>query len=403
MANWSKLQEDLVGLPVAKRAKHGIHFKNNDGSITANFSGKPCHFQENGIWKPIDTALLATADGWFSSPHSDVIIHPDGRVRVKDSTYQQFTKLPAPKAGRLAGDRVIREFPGGEQHLIMTENGFKEEIHVFKPKFPIEKFIAKTYGTLPTKYTAHPITAVDANEDAYTFTGDVAGFGTWLAKATYPVVIDPDFTSTGTDYRIYGQNADYATARSTSSAIASTTVAIGQRVPSYYNVYRGYVKFDTSSIGSGSTVTQVNLKLTVAVDISDADVDIQIAKYNWSAFAASQVAGERETAYDGALAADLDDSIWRNTSGISENTGYTSGNLATAWVSKTGTTYYALRSKEDTDNSAPAGNEYITVYGGQEVTEAYRPVLTVTYTAAGTFIPINMNAQMQALTGNMRG
>ena len=41
MANWAKLQEDTVGLPLFKRAKHGIHFKQNDGSILANFSGKP--------------------------------------------------------------------------------------------------------------------------------------------------------------------------------------------------------------------------------------------------------------------------------------------------------------------------------------------------------------------------
>lgn len=75
MANWSKLQEDLMGKPVFKRAKHGIHFQNNDGSITANFSGKPCHYEDGGIWKPIDTGLLALADGWRSTS--------TGRVRLR--------------------------------------------------------------------------------------------------------------------------------------------------------------------------------------------------------------------------------------------------------------------------------------------------------------------------------
>lgn len=154
MSNWAKLQEQLTGLPVAKRAKHGIHFQRPDGQIEAVFTGKPCHFQENGTWKPIDTALLTTDDGWYSSPHSDVVIHPDGRVRVKDSDYQQFTELPGAKVGKLAGDKIIREFPGGEQHLIMKEDGFREEIHLFKPTFKLEKFIAKTTGNLPGHYKA---------------------------------------------------------------------------------------------------------------------------------------------------------------------------------------------------------------------------------------------------------
>ena len=30
MANWSRLQEQLTGLPVAKRAKYGIHFQKDN-------------------------------------------------------------------------------------------------------------------------------------------------------------------------------------------------------------------------------------------------------------------------------------------------------------------------------------------------------------------------------------
>lgn len=376
MSNWAKLQEDLTGLPVAKRAKHGIHFQKGD-QIEAHFVGKPCHFQENGIWKPIDTALLATADGWYSSPHSDVVIHPDGRMRVRNSDYQQFTELPSAKAGRLDGDKIIREFPGGEQHLIMKEDGFREEIHVFKPTFKIEKFIAKTAGNLPSKYRAHPVTAEDAEGNVYEYKENVAEFGAWLDKAVYPVVIDPDFTTSGSfaDYYWAGKNADYATARSTAWntfwSSAFNNLLIGQNFDgSNYWVYRVYLAFDTSSIDDGETISQSNLKLTYKADSSSIDFDVQIAKIS-------------TVNYAGALSATLDDNIWGNGNGKTLNTQYTSGNLSTAWINKTGLTKYALRSSRDSDNTAPTGSEYCSVYDYETATESYRPVLTVTYSAGG--------------------
>lgn len=258
MANWAGLQEELVGLPVHKRAKHGIHFQKGD-QIEAHFVGKPCHFQEDGIWKPIDTGLLRTADGWYSSPHSDVVIHPDGRVRVKNSDYQQFTELPSAKAGKLVGDKIIREFPGGEQHLIMKEDGFREEIHVFKPTFKIEKFIAKTTGKLPGKYKAHPITAEDAEGNTYEFTGDVKEFGAWQDKAVYPVVIDPDLVlqpdeaaAQDTFININAKNTSYQT--STSLALRNYT--------STYEAVIPLLKFDLSTIPAGSTVSSATLSTT---------------------------------------------------------------------------------------------------------------------------------------------
>lgn len=386
MSNWAKLQEDLTGLPVAKRAKHGIHFQKGD-QIEAHFVGKPCHFQENGIWKPIDTALLATADGWYSSPHSDVVIHPDGRVRVKGSTYQQFTELPSAKTGKLVGDKIIRTFPGGEQWLIMKEDGFREEIHVNKQKIPVEKFIAKTTGNLPSKYKAHPITAEDAEGNSYTFTGDVAAFGAWLDKAVYPVVIDPDFGGNNTDCYIYGYNATFSTARSTSYGyVNDTTLSVGQFFSGgTFSVANSLIYFDTSSIPDTNTVAQVNLNLSVIkVDTNLTPFDVEIYKYDWSAYAASLTnATNRETAYDARLTAEADDSIWKNTNGLLLNSRHTSGNLSTAWVSKTGITYYGLRSNRDRENTQPSGNEYIHLAANSHATESYRPVLTVLYAAAG--------------------
>ena len=258
MANWALLQEQLTGLPVAKRARYGIHFRRGS-EIEAHFVGKPCHFQENGIWKPIDTALLATADGWYSSPHSDVVIHPDGRVRVKGSDYQQFTELPSAKAGKLVGDRVIREFPGGEQHLIMTENGFREEIHVFKPTFKIEKFIAKTTGRLPHKYQSHPITAQDAEGNTYEFTGNVAEFGAWLDKAVYPVVIDPDLVLQPAEA---AAQDTYINMGAKDKAYATSTTLNARKYTSSYEALIPLLKFDLSSIPTGANISSATLSTT---------------------------------------------------------------------------------------------------------------------------------------------
>lgn len=246
--NWAKLQEDTTDLPVFKRARYGIHFQRPDGQIEAVFSGKPCHHFEGNEWKPIDTGLAIGKDGWYGAPHSDIKIHPDGRVRIDKSDYQQFTELPSAKAGRLAGDRIIKDFPGGEQHLVMKEDGFREEIHVFKPTFPIEKFIAKTTGNLPSKYRAHPVMAEDAEGNVYQFTGDVKSFGEWLDEAKYPVVIDPDLVL---------QPAE-AEAQDTYFSSVSPDTAYGtDTLKTAKGKYHSLLKFDFSSLPGGASITNV--------------------------------------------------------------------------------------------------------------------------------------------------
>jgi len=192
-----------------------------------------------------------------------------------------------------------------------------------------------------------------------------------------------DITGT-TSHRVRGNNATYSTARSTST-YQDATCQCGQTLSGgIYYIDRVVLKFDTSIIGASSTITQVNLTLTATTDSSTTDFDVDIVKYNWSA--SDPISdGNRETVYDGILAADADDNIWRNTSGISINTPYTSGNLNTAWINKTGYTYYGLLSNRDRDGSgtAPTGNESIVFAAVNNATEAYRPTLTVVYTAEG--------------------
>jgi hypothetical protein len=405
MSNWAAYKEKEIGLPVVKRAKHGIHFKRSDGQIQAEFVGKPCHYFDGKEYKAIDTRPLLRKDGTFGCAHSDVIIHTDGTVQVGD--YTQRAALIYPGKISVDGDRIARPFSGGVQYLYITEDGFRQEI-VLEKMLDLRKVSAlvdSVKGILPTKYTASSLSLKDSStaELSDFVQVDKVSLASVLEAAKYPVVIDPDFASESSSWAIYGSNADYATARATSfSGMApNTTIIIGQR--STYQVQRGALKFVTSTIGAGSTITQVNISMVCATDQSTKDFDVQIVKFDWSSYDPYATAN-REDNYDGCLAADADDNIWRNTSGMSVETAYTSGNLATTWVSKTGNTYYGLRSKDDYDATTPTNlTERITLGGPTNATESYRPVLTVTYTAAGTFIPVNFNAQMQAPTGGMRG
>jgi len=403
MANWAKLQEQLTGLPVVKRARHGIHFDKGNGEIVANFSGKPCHYQDtDGLWKPIDTKLLLLPDGFYGSPHSDVKIHKDGRVKA--GGYQQKSALVAAKEGVVDGDKIVREFKFGTQYLYMKEDGFRQETVITRPPTTAEAkyLIASESGKLPSKYKRSDITAIDADGAVHEFV-NLGQFKKWLDAAAYPVTIDPDFAGGTADGFYYGNHAsDYSIARSTASAGSTTNqsdAAVGQRYSTTLGVrvYRSFFLFDTSSIGSDSTVTQANLKIKVMFYETPAThFDIQVVKFNWGGKTVEEI-------YDGILAGDEDDAILTNTSSGAGTK--TSGNLSTAWINKTGTTYYGLRSSRDYSNTSPSvdTNERAGLYFADSSTEAYRPVLTVTYTTGGALLRVNMNAQMQALNGGMHG
>lgn len=226
-----------------------------------------------------------------------------------------------------------------------------------------------------------PTTAIDADGAELPCSGSyVDGYLQFEADVTgavYPVVIDPDFAGASGDGTVYADDAVYATAHATADKHISTDLYTGQMLSGgLYYVYRSVLSFDTSSIGT-NTISQVNMKLTVHYEQSATDFDVQIVKYNWSGIT------DRDTLFDGVLAADADDNIFCNTAGKSVNTQYTSGNLSTTWVDKSGVTYYGLRSSLDVAETAPSGNDRFVLYDSSATTESYRPVLTVTYTASG--------------------
>lgn len=447
MSNWvaSFLTEhpELAGLPVAKRARRSLHLRLTSGEVLGHFTGAPCHYQQDGQWLPLDTALqLDTLRNEYGAPGLQVRLSPAGLVRVArdddpDVTLhrQQSTRVAILDIGdgslsqvkTLGGgvidsDSLVRSLAGGLEHrLCLTETGLRETLTltqappagggnqwlVIETAFPdcdwpdgwIDGELAAGIERLGV-----PVGTDAAGNEApcrrcarkrsgtqFLYTGVPLA---WLASAVYPVIFDPDFAADAADGYIWGQNTtSHAAARATSTAASDTTTVtqVGQRTtttPLYY-CYRGYISFDTSLIGPASTILQVNLLMAATGDFSTyADFDVQIVKQAWS----SPLNNSRELNYDGCLSGPADVSIWQSTAGLTLNALLASGNLATDWPNKAGMTCYSLRSSRDAAGiDIPGGfnrNEYLQLASATHATAGLRPVLRVLYSAPGGIAPI---------------
>ena len=434
MANWVAdfltRNPEQAALPIALRAKHSIHFKRPSGQVEANFTGAPCHFLDtDGLWKPLDTKLVAIG-AEYGAPGLRARIAKNGLVRIEGGTYshrstrigifdpatKSFTSIKTIPLGSIHEDKVIAESGVWRRELTLTETGLREEIVI--ASLPtgtgagagdwlvletaisgvsvtdgwLDEFTADDFRFSPPRASDASGSIAPCKRYAkmigniqYIYTGVPVS---WLADAVYPVTIDPDFAGDTADGDIWGQSITYLTARSTSNTFADTAAFVNVGQITTFKVWRGYLKFDTSTIGAIMTVILNNLTLVCTSDGTNEDYDLIIKKQNWGVGGDGNdpmAPGTREAAYDGCLAAAADDNIWRNTNGMSINTQYTSGNLSTVWVNKIGNTYYSLISSEDVAASEPTDSEYAQ-YGSQEnTTPAYRPVLTAVYYPGGNF------------------
>lgn len=374
-------QTDLNKYPISLRTDGGIGFKVGKDTVS-NFVGHPVHYLESREMKPITLDWIpATGEfegSWFGW---DMI--------KKCPTYCGY-ELYTPKAIIWNGiayplnflrleNRMIADIPIGTYEIIYSEWGMNEVVTIPEPVEGTLEFDSPEKTGWDDYLYINPRRIVGGEQSGNVFA--------LTLDMTYPVVIDPDYSGVTGDGNVYSQGAysNYSSARSTSNTVntVQTYMIVGQALPStLYAIYRGFLKFDTAGIPDADTITQANIKLVTTVDSSATDFNVVIQKHDWSA-QDPLAAGTREAAYDGCLAATADDNIWRNTSGMSVNTQYTSGDLSTAWISKTTYTYYGLISSRDVSATAPSGSEYIQIASQDNATSGYRPVLTVTHAAGG--------------------
>ena len=443
VVNWARdylLANPDLASRMASRHRYGFRFRKPPVGFESHFVGKPAHYESSpGVWAPIDTALVD--DGTFLSGQGTPV-----RIRKANGAVEAGTKIQrasrivryrpssgtlsqmaiVPTTGLVADDTWSRTWGTLTYTVRLHESGVQQTLVLGTlptlpgatrpddyvmideqvPGFPLAD------GWLDAPYSDggfyHPLPVATDSLFAAGRPRELPvrrlvrsdAQGKWILtgllvsdfqRAVYPLTIDPDYSATTADGYVSGVNATYATARSTSTthATGATSFTVGQEESSVpkttsYVVSRGFLKFDTAAIPDTDAISQVNLKLVCIVDNSGTNFDVQIVKQDWSG-QDPLAAGNREAAYDNCLSGTADDNIWRNTLGMSINTQYASGNLATSWVVKTGPTYYSLRSSRDLSGTAPGEdtNEYIDLASQEHATSAYRPVLTVVH-AGGT-------------------
>ena len=371
---------DLNKYPIALRTEGGIGFQVGR-EVISNFVGHPVHYEENREMKPITLNWIpATGEfegSWFGW---DVV--------KKCPTYCGY-ELYMPRAITWNGiayplnflrleNRMIADIPIGTYEIIYHEWGINEVVTIPDPVDGVLVFDAPEQAGWGEYLYENPRKLEDGSQSGSVFV--------LTSEMTYPLVIDPDYSGVTGDGYVNGSNASYATARSTSAAsnISAASATIGQYGTSPYAVYRPFLKFDTSGIPDGDTISQVNMKLTYAGGgLPATNFVIKTKKYNWSA-SDPVGAGNRETVYDGILSATADTDFANTSSFATQGDTVTGGNLDTSWVSKTGYTYYGLMSQKDNDNTAPTADDRFYIGTQDNTTSAYRPVLTVAHAAGGS-------------------
>lgn len=160
----------------------------------------------------------------------------------------------------------------------------------------------------------------------------------------------------------------------------STDVFVGQYNTSVsYNIYRGYLLFNTATLPDTATVTSAVLSLYITDDESDTDFNVTIQNGQPTYPHIPLQTGDYYYSYYSG------DGGSRNTSSIS-GVGYwniTFSEDGLDWLSLTGNTKLCLRSSNDINDISSTGDEYIIFYsaemGGQQKARLY-----ITYTVPST-------------------
>lgn len=401
--------EELAGRVVA-RSTYATHFELGSGVRRAVITAAPQHFRSPQGWQSYDLDLRQDGAARWGAPGAAARLASDSTLSfAQGSAYQQRTRsvgvytsgvyraLAQLPTGRAVGTRLRRENGYFRHELVLTEHGAKEELHVLGLPEGLEEDGYLVYETLregnPQGLLFSPGSAVDADGrvlpvrqfegEGVTYTGLAVED---LARATFPVVIDPSvFFGSANDAYISGYATGYAGARNTSTSfdMGTADMFIGQAYESAiprYHTFRSVIKFSLASLNPQAVIYAAAMHLACMVDASVlADFNMQIIKHNW----ASQdplTNGNRETVYDACLAGTVD-AIWRHTAGLVTGSLLSSAPLDVSWLAPGALAYYSLRSSRDAAGTTPPGNgnEYVRLAAAAHSTPAVRPLLMVDY------------------------
>ncbi len=435
MTNWVEryFEENpqTARLPIISKSRYSLHLRRSGRRRLALITGAPMHYYSspNREWLPIDTRLQPLGDGRLGAPGLPLTLGMDGSVEMEGNSHRHRTwrvgvladspisSLRARDSGRsnpqdgfreihrlgparLSGDHLVRESGSLRHDIILLPSGLREELTLFEaPRLDTEQgalYVMESLlpaGGLPAGIVDEKFWegfrlldgwAQDAQGQRVPVLCWVDASGRrlfsgvpvdWLAAASYPVVIDPDINITGDTADGYIEGSSVST--STTFDSSGVTINVGGRnVAGVPKVWRGYVKFNTSSLGAASTVERVNLQMYPTAINSYVAWTIYVRQYDWSANDPMATA-TREAAWDG-LAAAANAGILA-TSANPVGTPVTSQDLPTSWVQLEANTYYGLWCNQE-------GYSYPSNQGGQHQyssanhsTPSQRPLLMIEY------------------------
>lgn len=187
------------------------------------------------------------------------------------------------------------------------------------------------------------------------------------------------YSGTGDGY-IQSLGATYSTVRGAGDDLSADTasdLSVGQAYAGPYFVFESFLRFDTSSLTSGATVSAAVLSLVLSDDNSGTDFTLEARSSTWG--------GSLQTSdwVNGGSLGSSNLLASRSTSGMtSVGTRYdlTSDAAFPGAVSKTGNTDIFLSSSRQRGNNTPTGLEFQAYYSADQSGTTSDPRLVVTYT-----------------------
>lgn len=189
-----------------------------------------------------------------------------------------------------------------------------------------------------------------------------------MASATFNIAADGD------DGAVEQTGATYPPSTNT---FTTGSVLVSRSKPSGYSVEVGLLKWDTSSLPDGATITAATLRGWCQDKASTDNLSLTADWYNWGAA--------------------VDSADWTNTPGTSAHAGTALSAITLGAdndfalvnpagnVSRTGTTYLRLHISQRASDAAPTGNNYVQLASHEHAT-LVEARLIVTYNLGGSLV-----------------
>lgn len=204
-----------------------------------------------------------------------------------------------------------------------------------------------------------------------------------LTAMTFPVVVDPTIivnTSTNDGF-LYRSGSNYSSIWSAEEGAVSSDddyISIGQTKAepfSYYNIFRGFLFFDTSELPTNADIMNATLSIYKKNDYSSTDFMITVQNGQPSYPHDPLEEGDYNEKYYSGNGSSLNTASFMNgTNNI------TLTNLS--WITAGDITKFCLRSNRDINGTIPTGAEYVTISSANiqgEPNPDPRPKLIITY------------------------